>query len=149
MQGYWGDREATRESIVDGWMRTGDLATIDSRGYCRIVGRSKDMLIRGGENVYPAEIEDFLLTHPDVAVAEVFGVPDERYGEEVCTFVIPRPGRGLTEEGLREFCRGRIAHFKVPRHVRFVSEMPVTATGKPQKFRMRERMIEELGLRAT
>ena len=149
MQGYWGDREATRESIVDGWMRTGDLATIDARGYCRIVGRSKDMLIRGGENVYPAEIEDFLLTHPDVAAAEVFGVPDERYGEEVCAFVIPRPGRGLTEEGLREFCRGRIAHFKVPRHVRFVSEMPVTATGKPQKFRMRERMIEELGLRTT
>ena len=134
MQGYWGDREATREAIVDGWMRTGDLATIDARGYCRIVGRTKDMLIRGGENVYPAEIEDFLLTHPDVAAAEVFGVPDERYGEEVCAFVIPRPGRGLTEEGLREFCRGRIAHFKVPRHVRFVSEMPVTATGKPQKF---------------
>ena len=145
MQGYWGDREATRESIVDGWMRTGDLATVDSRGYCRIVGRIKDMLIRGGENVYPQEIEDFLLTHPDVAAAEVFGVPDERYGEEVCAFVITRPGRALTEEGLREFCRGRIAHYKAPRHVRFVSEMPVTATGKPQKFRMRERMIEELG----
>ena len=146
MQGYWGDPEATREAIVDGWMRTGDLATIDAQGYCRIVGRAKDMLIRGGENVYPAEIEDFLLTHPDVAAAEVFGVPDERYGEEVCAFVIPRPGRGLTEEGLREFCRGRIAHYKVPRHVRFVSEMPVTATGKPQKFRMRDRLIEELGL---
>ena len=149
MQGYWGDREATREAIVDGWMRTGDLATIDAQGYCRIVGRSKDMVIRGGENVYPAEIENFLLTHPDVAAAEVFGVPDERYGEEVCAFVIPRPGRGLTEEGLREFCRGRIAHYKVPRHVRFVTEMPVTATGKPQKFRMRERMIEELGLRPS
>ena len=146
MQGYWGDREATLEAIVDGWMRTGDLATIDAQGYCRIVGRSKDMVIRGGENVYPAEIEDFLLTHPDIAAAEVFGVPDERYGEEVCAFVIPRPGRGLTEEGLREFCRGRIAHYKVPRHVRFVAEMPVTATGKPQKFRMREQMIEELGL---
>ena len=147
MQGYWADREATREAIVDGWMRTGDLATIDARGYCRIVGRAKDMLIRGGENVYPAEIEDFLLTHPDVAAVEVFGVPDERYGEEVSAFVIPRPGRGLTEEGLREFCRGRIAHYKVPRHVRFVSEMPVTATGKPQKFRMREQLVEELGLR--
>ena len=146
MRGYWGDPEATREAIVDGWMRTGDLANIDARGYCRIVGRLKDMLIRGGENVYPAEIEDFLLTHPDVAVAEVFGVPDERYGEEVSAFVIPRPGRDLTEEALREFCRGRIAHYKVPRHVRFVSEMPVTATGKPQKFRMRERMMEELGL---
>ena len=147
MQGYWGDREATREAIVDGWMRTGDLATIDARGYCRIVGRLKDMLIRGGENVYPAEIEDFLLTHPDVAAVEVFGVPDERYGEEVSAFVILRPGRGLTEEGLREFCRGRIAHYKVPRHVRFVSEMPVTATGKPQKFRMRNQLIKELGLR--
>ena len=147
MQGYWGDREATREAIVDGWMRTGDLATIDARGYCRIVGRAKDMLIRGGENVYPAEIEDFLLTHPDIAAVEVFGVPDERYGEEVSAFVIPRPGRGLTEEGVREFCRGRIAHYKVPRHVRFVTEMPVTATGKPQKFRMRERLMEELGLR--
>ena len=149
MQGYWGDREATREAIVDGWMRTGDLATIDARGYCRIVGRSKDMLIRGGENVYPAEIEDFLLTHPDVAAVEVFGVPDERYGEEVCAFVIPRPGRDLTDEGLREFCRGRIAHYKVPRHVRFVSEMPVTATGKPQKFRMREQLMGELGLRPS
>ena len=106
----------------------------------------KDMLIRGGENVYPAEIEDFLLTHPDVAAADVFGVPDDRYGEEVCAFVVLRPGRSLTEEGLLEFCRGRIAHYKIPRHVRFVSEMPVTATGKPQKFRMRERMIEELGL---
>ena len=146
MQGYWGDREATREAIVDGWMHTGDLATVDAQGYCRIVGRSKDMLIRGGENVYPAEIEDFLLTHPDVAAADVFGVPDERYGEEVCAFVVLRPGRSLTEEGLLEFCRGRIAHYKIPRHVRFVSEMPVTATGKPQKFRMRERMIEELGL---
>ena len=146
MQGYWGDREATREAIVDGWMHTGDLATVDAQGYCRIVGRIKDMLIRGGENVYPAEIEDFLLTHPDVAAADVFGVPDERYGEEVCAFVVLRPGRSLTEEGLLEFCRGRIAHYKIPRHVRFVSEMPVTATGKPQKFRMRERMIEELGL---
>ena len=149
MQGYWGDRWATREAIVDGWMRTGDLAAIDAGGYCRIVGRAKDMLIRGGENVYPAEIENFLLTHPDVAAAEVFGVPDERYGEEVCAFLIPRPGRRLTEEGLREFCRGRIAHYKIPRHVRFVAEMPVTATGKPQKFRMRERLIEELGLRSS
>ena len=104
------------------------------------------MLIWGGENVYPAEIEDFLLTHPDVAAAEVFGVPDERYGEEVCAFVIPRPGRGLAEEGHREFCRGRISHYKVPRHVRFVSEMPVTAIANRRKFRMRDRLLEELGL---
>ena len=99
MQGYWGDARATREAIVDGWMHTGDLATIDAEGYCRIVGRVKDMLIRGGENVYPAEIEDFLLTHPDVAAVQVFGVPDEKYGEEVCAWVVPRPGRGLTEDG--------------------------------------------------
>ena len=146
MQGYWGDVRATREAIVDGWMHTGDLATIDAEGYCRIVGRVKDMLIRGGENVYPAEIEDFLLTHPDVSAVQVFGVPDEKYGEEVCAWVVPRPGRGLTEDAPREFCRGRIAHYKVPRHVRFVAEMPLTATGKPQKFRMRERMMEELGV---
>ena len=148
MQGYWGDAQATHESIVDGWMHTGDLATIDAGGYCRIVGRVKDMLIRGGENVYPTEIEDFLLTHPGVSAAQVFGVPDEKYGEEVCAWVVPRPGRGLTEEALREFCRGRIAHYKIPRHVRFVTEMPLTATGKPQKFRMRERMVEALGLAA-
>ena len=145
MQGYWGDGEATREAIVEGWMHTGDLATIDARGYCRIAGRIKDMLIRGGENVYPAEIEDFLLTHPDVASAQVFGVPDEKYGEEVCAWIVPHPGRTLSAEALREYCRGRIAHYKIPRYVRFVSEMPVTATGKAQKFRMRERMIEELG----
>ena len=144
MQGYWDDPERTAESMVDGWMHTGDLATIDARGYCRIVGRSKDMLIRGGENIYPAEIEDFLLTHPDIAAAQVFGVPDEKYGEEVCAWVILRPGRTLDDEGLREFCRGRIAHYKIPRHVRIVTEMPLTATGKAQKFRMRERMIEAL-----
>jgi len=126
-------------------MHTGDLATIDAQGYCRIVGRVKDMLIRGGENVYPAEIEDFLLTHPDVAAVQVFGVPDEKYGEEVCAWIVLRAGHSLTEEALREFCRGRIAHYKIPRHVRFVTDMPLTATGKPQKFRMRERMIEELG----
>ena len=130
-------------------MHTGDLATIDALGYCRIVGRSNDMLIRGGENVYPAEIEDFLLTHPDIAAAQVFGVPDERYGEEVCAWVILRPGRALEDEAVRDFCRGRIAHYKIPRYVRLVTKMPLTATGKPQKFRMRERMIEELEGRDT
>ena len=144
MQGYWDDPERTAESIIDGWMHSGDLAAIDAQGYCRIVGRSKDMVIRGGENVYPAEIEDFLLTHPAVAAAQVFGVPDEKYGEEVYAWVILRPGRVLSAEALREFCRGSIAHYKVPRYVRFVDEMPLTATGKPQKFRMRERMIEAL-----
>ena len=148
MQGYWGDGPGTSEAIVDGWMHSGDLATIDARGYCRIVGRVKDMLIRGGENIYPAEVEDFLLTHPDVAAVQVFGVPDEKYGEVVCAWVVLRPGRGLTEEALQEFCRGRIAHYKVPQHVRFVTEMPLTATGKPQKFRMREELMAELGLAA-
>ena len=144
MQGYWDDPERTTESIVDGWMHTGDLATIDPQGYCRIVGRSKDMLIRGGENVYPAEIEDFLLTHPDIAAAQVFGVPDKRYGEEVCAWLILRQGGSVSDEQVREFCRGRIAHYKVPRYLRFVTEMPMTATGKPQKFRMRKQMIQEL-----
>ena len=147
MQGYWGDPRATREAIAGGRMHTDDLATLDPQGYCRIVGRIKDMVIRGGENIYPAEIEDFLLTHPDIAAAQTFGVPDERYGEEVCVWVVLRPGRSLSEEALRDFCRGQIAHYKIPRHVRFVREMPVTATGKVQKFRMRETMIEELGLR--
>ena len=146
MQGYWGDPQATRDAIVEGWMHTGDLATIDAQGYCRIVGRIKDMLIRGGENIYPAEIEDFLLTHPDVASAQVFGVPDDKYGEEVCAWIVLRPGRSASADALRAFCRGQIAHYKVPRHIRFVTDMPVTATGKPQKFRMRERMIEELDL---
>ena len=147
MRGYWGDAHATREAIVDGWMHTGDLATVDAQGYCRIVGRVKDMLIRGGENIYPAEIEDFLLTHPDVAAVQVFGVPDEKYGEEVCAWMVMRPGCSLTEEALREFCRGRIAHYKVPRHVRFVAlRCRSPRQGKPQKFRMRERMMEELGV---
>jgi len=145
MKGYWGDPKRTEDAIVDGWMHTGDLATLDGDGYCRIVGRRGDMLIRGGENVYPAEVEEFLLTHPDVAVVSVFGVPDEKYGEEACAWVILRPGREMTEEGLREYCRERIAHYKVPRYVRFVDAMPLTATGKPQKFRMREKMEAELG----
>ena len=148
MQGYWGDHQATSAAIVDGWMHSGDLATIDEQGYCRIVGRVKDMLIRGGENIYPAEIEDFLLTHPDIATVQVFGVPDEKFGEEICAWIVLHSGRGLKERALREFCSGRIAHFKIPRHIRFVSDMPLTATGKPQKFKMRERMIEELALTA-
>ena len=146
MQGYWSDREETSAAIVEGWMHTGDLATIDAQGYCRIVGRVKDMLIRGGENIYPAEIEEFLLTHPDISEVQVFGVPDRKYGEEVCAWAVLRPGRSLTEEALRNYCRGQIAHYKIPRHVRFVSAMPLTATGKAQKFRMREQMVDELGL---
>jgi fatty-acyl-CoA synthase len=148
MKGYWGDPERTAEAIRDGWMHTGDLATIDAQGYARIVGRIKDMLIRGGENVYPAEVEEFLSTHPDVAQAQVFGVPDPKMGEEVAAWIILRPGAMLTPEGLREWCRGKIAHFKIPRHVRFVDAMPLTATGKPQKFRMQDAMMAELGIKA-
>ena len=148
MRGYWQDDERTRESIdAAGWMHSGDLATIDAEGYCNIVGRVKDMLIRGGENVYPREIEEFLLRHPRIADAQVFGVPDPKYGEEVCAWVIARTGQALSEEEVREFCRGQIAHYKVPRYVRIVPEFPLTATGKPQKFEMRNAMIESLGLR--
>ncbi|CAN7552389.1 AMP-binding protein [Trinickia sp. LjRoot230] len=146
MMGYWDDEARTSEAIVDGWMRTGDLATIDADGYCNIVGRLKDMLIRGGENVYPREIEEFLFRHPKIQSVQVFGVPDPKFGEEVCAWVSLRPGEQMTEEQLREYCEGQIAHYKVPRYVRFVHEMPMTATGKVQKFIMRERMIEELGL---
>jgi len=148
MRGYWDDAERTRESIDDaGWMHSGDLATIDAEGYCNIVGRVKDMLIRGGENVYPREIEEFLLRHPAVLDAQVFGVPDPKYGEEVCAWVIPRRGQAIDEQQVRDFCKGEIAHYKVPRYVRIVEQFPLTATGKPQKFEMRNAMIEQLGLR--
>lgn len=147
MRGYWEDEERTSDAIdADGWMHTGDLATLDEKGYCNIVGRVKDMLIRGGENVYPREIEEFLFTHPQVAEAQVFGIPDERLGEQVCTWIVLRPDSEATEEDIIEFCRGRIAHFKVPKHVRFKDALPMTVTGKPQKFIMREAMMEELGL---
>lgn len=146
MQGYWDDAERTREAIVDGWMRTGDLATIDAEGYGNIVGRVKDMLIRGGENVYPREIEEFLYRHPAVQTVQVFGVPDAKYGEEVCAWIVPKPGHAPTEDSIREFCRGQIAHYKVPRYIRFVEQMPMTVTGKAQKFVMRQQMIDELKL---
>ena len=128
-------------------MHTGDLATMDEDGYVRIVGRIKDMIIRGGENVYPREIEEFLYTHPQIADVQVIGVPDERYGEELMAWVIAAPRRRRsTEDELREFCRGQIAHFKIPRYVKFVDAFPMTVTGKVQKFKMRETAIEELGL---
>jgi fatty-acyl-CoA synthase len=147
MLGYWDDEKRTREAIdADGWMHTGDLATMDANGYVNIVGRLKDMVIRGGENVYPREVEEFLYTHPDVLEVNVCGVPDAKYGEELCAWVRRRPGAGVTEEGLREFCRGRIAHFKVPRYVKFVESFPTTVTGKIQKFQMRKTMIDELRL---
>jgi len=149
MQGYWGDEARSRDAVREGWMHTGDLATIDAEGYCNIVGRVKDMLIRGGENVYPREIEEFLFRHPKVQTVQVFGVPDPKYGEEVCAWIVLKPGQQCTTEEVRDFCRDQIAHYKVPRYIRFlndVSELPMTITGKPQKFVMRDKMIEELGL---
>ena len=147
MKGYWDDPERTGEVLKDSWMHTGDMATIDAKGYAKIVGRIKDMLIRGGENVYPAEVESFLLTHDQIADVQVFGVPDPKYGEEVAAWIIPRSKGALTAEAVRDFCKGQIAHYKVPRHVRFVDEMPLTATGKAQKFKMKEAMIRDLGLK--
>ena len=147
MLGYWDDAERTAEAIDRArWMHTGDMATMDEQGYVKITGRIKDMVIRGGENVYPREIEEFLYGHPDVSDVQVVGVPDERYGEELAAFVVLRAGAACTEDDLREWCRGRIAHYKVPRYVRFVDEFPMTVTGKVQKFRLRERAIAELGL---
>ena len=148
MRGYWEDPERTREVLDDaGWMHSGDLATLDAEGYCNIVGRVKDMLIRGGENVYPREIEEYLFSHPKVQAVQVFGVPDARLGEEVCAWIVLKPGETVTEDEIRSFCEGRIAHYKVPRLIRFVPEFPLTATGKPQKFVMREAMMRELGRR--
>ena len=146
MQGYWGDAARTAQAIEDGWMKTGDLATLDDEGFCNIVGRVKDMLIRGGENVYPREIEEFLFRHPKVQQAQVFGVPDVKYGEEVCAWIVLKPGHTLTEQDIKDFCKDQIAHYKVPRYVRFVDELPMTVTGKAQKFAMRDRMIQELQL---
>jgi fatty-acyl-CoA synthase len=148
MLGYWENEDATREAIdAARWMHTGDLATMDDEGYVNIVGRIKDMIIRGGENVYPREIEEFLYTHPAIADVQVIGVPDERYGEEVCAWVVLREGADLDEDELKEFCRGKIARFKIPRYMRFVDAFPMTVTGKVQKFKLRERATEELGLK--
>ncbi len=147
MLGYWDDAAKTREAIdAAGWMHTGDLATLDAEGYCNIVGRLKDMVIRGGENLYPREIEEFLYRHPKVQDVQVIGVPDPKYGEELCACVIVRAGEQLGADELRAFCDGQIARHKVPRHIHFVDAFPMTVTGKIQKFRMREQMKELLGL---
>jgi len=147
MNGYWGDEERTAESIVDGgWMRTGDLAVIDADGYGNIVGRVKDMIIRGGENIYPREIEEFLYRNSKVLEVQVFGVPSEKFGEEVCAWIVLQSDAECSEDEIREFCKGQIAHYKVPRYVRFKSELPMTVTGKPQKFVMRDMMVDELQL---
>ena len=147
MLGYWDDAAKTAEAIdAEGWMHTGDLGVLDAEGYGSIVGRIKDMVIRGGENIYPAEIENFLYRHPAIATAQVFGVPDDRFGEELCAWLCLKPEAEATEEEIRTFCRGQIAHFKIPRYIRFVTEFPTTPSGKVQKFAMRAAMIEALGL---
>ena len=147
MKGYWGDPAKTAEAIdTEGWMHTGDLATMDDEGYVTIVGRMKDMVIRGGENVYPREIEEFLYRHPQIQDVQVIGVPDKKYGEELCALIIVRPGEQVTEQDIRTFCQGQIAHYKIPRYLRFVDTFPMTITGKVQKFKMREMMRELLNL---
>tara|TARA_B100001939_G_scaffold299965_1_gene275666 strand:- start:361 stop:2055 length:1695 start_codon:yes stop_codon:yes gene_type:complete len=147
MKGYWGDAEKTAEAIDEaGWMHTGDLAILDEDGFCNIVGRVKDMLIRGGENIYPREIEEFLYRYEKIMDVQVFGVPDEKYGEEICAWIRLHEGCEASAEEIRDFCRDEIAHYKIPRHIRFVTDYPMTVTGKIQKFVMREQMIKELGL---
>ena len=139
MRGYYNDQEATDKTIDPaGWLHSGDLGTMDSEGYVRITGRLKDMIIRGGENIYPREIEDFIFTHPKVSEVAVFGVPDEFYGEEIVAWIQLLEGETATEEEIKEFCKDRIAHFKIPKTIRFVDEFPMTVTGKLQKFKMRE-----------
>ena len=150
MRGYYNMPEATAAAIdAEGWLHTGDLAEVDEEGYYKITGRLKDMIIRGGENVYPREIEEFLYTHSKISDVQVIGVPDERFGEEVMAWVMLKPGESADAEEIREFCRGRIAHFKIPRYVKVTEEFPMTVTGKIQKFRMREMAVEELGLQAA
>ncbi len=149
MHGYWGDEEKTREAIdVEHWMHTGDLATMDDEGYVNIVGRIKDLVIRGGENIYPREIEEFLYRHPKVQDVQVVGLPDRKYGEELCAWIIVKPGQTATEDEIRDFCKGQIAHYKVPKYIQFVSAFPMTVTGKIQKFKIRDEMATRLGLQA-
>ena len=146
MLGYWNDEEQTSETIDEArWLHSGDLGVMDEEGYLRIVGRIKDMIIRGGENIYPREVEEFLYTHPKIKEVQVFGIPDARMGEEVCAWVQTEEGETLTEDDVKAFCQGQITHFKIPKHIRFVDEYPMTVTGKIQKFKMSEMMAEELG----
>lgn len=150
MLGYWDNPEATAAAIDPArWMHTGDLATLDQEGYINIVGRIKDMVIRGGENIYPREIEEFLYTHPNISDVQVIGVPDPKYGEEIVAWIKLKPGVQVSEEEIKTFCRGKIAHYKIPRYVKFVEAFPMTVTGKIQKFLMREQSIEELGLQSS
>ncbi|MDD3674081.1 AMP-binding protein [Thauera propionica] len=147
MLGYWGDEARTREAIdAAGWMHTGDLAVIDDEGFCNIVGRIKDLVIRGGENIYPREIEEFLYAHPQILDVQVVGVPDQKYGEELCAWIILREEGSIGEDDVRAFCQGQIAHYKIPRYIQFVDSFPMTVTGKIQKFLIRQKMKETLGL---
>ena len=143
MKGYWNDTEATQSSIENGWIKTGDLATIDNEGFCRIVGRKKDMVIRGGENIYPAELEEFLTAQKGILEAHVFGIPDEKFGEQLVAWIIAEESATLNETSIQNLCKNALAYYKVPAIVRFVEEVPLTATGKPQKFKMREIMLNE------
>lgn len=146
MLGYWNDTNKTAEAIVDGWMYTGDLATMDEEGYVKIVGRSKDMVIRGGENIYPVEIENYLYRHPKIRDVQIVGVPDKKFGEVLAAWIIPKKDSDLTEQDIRDFCKDHIAHYKVPTYMKFVDEFPMTVTGKIQKFKIVEAMTQELGL---
>ena len=149
MLGYWQDPERTAEAVdADGWMHTGDLATLDHEGYGNIVGRLKDMVIRGGENIYPREVEEFLYRHPKVADVTVVGVPDERFGEALCAWIQLKPGEVADADEITAFCQGEIAHYKIPHYIRFVEAFPMTVTGKVQKYMIREQMIDELNLTA-
>jgi fatty-acyl-CoA synthase len=147
MRGYWDDEARTAEAIdAARWMHTGDLATLDAEGYCNVVGRIKDMVIRGGENIYPREIEEFLYAHPKISDVQVFGIPDPKFGEQLCAWIRVKSGEQLTDHEVVAFCKGQIAHYKIPQHIRFVDAFPMTVTGKIQKFVMRQKMAEELGL---
>lgn len=146
MKGYWDDPERTAETIIDGWLHSGDLGTMDAHGYVRITGRIKDMIIRGGENIYPREVEEFLYTHPKITEVQVFGVPDPKMGEQVCAWVQLKAGESATADEITDFCRDQITHFKVPKFIKFVDEYPMTVTGKIRKVEMREIMSKELGL---
>jgi fatty-acyl-CoA synthase len=146
VRGYWDEPEKTADAVKDGWMHTGDLGVLDDAGYLQIVGRITDMVIRGGENLFPREIEEYLFRHPAVADVQVFGVPDKKYGEELCAWIVRKPGCETIEEEIRQFCEGQISHQKIPRYVRFVDAFPITASGKARKSEMRKAMIEELGL---
>jgi fatty-acyl-CoA synthase len=147
MIGYWDDEQQTRETLDrTGWLRTGDLGVIDEEGYAHITGRLKDMIIRGGENIYPRELEEYLFRHEKILAVQVFGVPDAKFGEEICAWIQLKSGVVASEAEIREFCQGQIAHYKIPRYICFVSDFPLTATGKVQKFLMREQMKTDLGL---